>query len=306
MNTVRLDAGFPDNPKVDDLSDGAFRMHVRALCYCAQQLTDGIVSDSRARKLGSARHLTELVESGLWSKRADGAFGVGGYLEQNPTRAQVESKRVATRERMRRLRGGEVWDPDDDPADDGDAVGDGVTTERTERVTNASTASVTSGVTNTASPHTPLLSLGSGSGSSSDPDLPFTLQPKDLKESAREQEARQILEVFEFWQAETGHSKAILDERRKSRIRARLRQGFTVERLKAAIRNRRNKPFLMGENDTGTVYDDLHTLLRDAAQVEKLERLTTPERRPGRRNGPLQADHGATGWEALDPDKAAP
>ena len=92
--------------------------------------------------------------------------------------------------------------------------------------------------------------------------------------------------VFDFWRAETGHERAKLDPKRRRRIAARLREGFTVEELQEAIRNRRNDPFLMGQNDTGRVYDGLETLLRDAAQVERLRDLKTPPRASSRNGAP--------------------
>lgn len=105
--------------------------------------------------------------------------------------------------------------------------------------------------------------------------------------------------VFEAWKQDTGHHRSWLDRKRGNRILARLREGKTKEDLVQAIVNRRNNPFLMGENEHGTVYDALETLLRDAGQVEKLLRLTAPA--PRRTNGhgsrPVQPSHGATGFE---------
>lgn len=86
----------------------------------------------------------------------------------------------------------------------------------------------------------------------------------------------QVVQVFEFWREETSHARAVLDRKRAARIESRLREGFTPERLCAAIANRRNDPFLMGSNDTGRIFDGIETLLRDAAQVERLEKLTAP------------------------------
>lgn len=104
--------------------------------------------------------------------------------------------------------------------------------------------------------------------------------------------------VFEVWKQDTGHHRAVLDRKREARIRARLRDGFTREQLRDAIQHRRNSLHLMGQNETGTVYDGIETLLRDAAQVERLLRLTEPEK-PRRlaRAGPLQPSHGRTGFE---------
>lgn len=126
----------------------------------------------------------------------------------------------------------------------------------------------------------------------------FGETPNEVTERSL-QVPNEVRTVFEAWQAETDSRRSKLDRKRVNRIRARLKEGFTPDDLIAAIRNRRNDPFLMGHNDTGRVYDGLQTLLRDAAQVERLMKLTTPQR-PRSANGhrgPLQPSHGMTGLE---------
>lgn len=108
----------------------------------------------------------------------------------------------------------------------------------------------------------------SSSGSESDPPLAPHGEPKPT--SAAASLGVQSQRVFDFWREDTGHRAAIFDRKRRKRIEARLREGRTEAELKRAIRNRRLNRFLMGENDQGTVYDGIETLLRDAAQVEKL------------------------------------
>lgn len=83
-------------------------------------------------------------------------------------------------------------------------------------------------------------------------------------------------DVFEFWKQARKKPRAKFDRKRRKRIEARLREGFTPEQLKAAISNARNDPFLMGENENCRVYDGIETLLRDAAQVERLLALVRP------------------------------
>lgn len=103
--------------------------------------------------------------------------------------------------------------------------------------------------------------------------------------------------VFECWKQDTGHVRAFFDAKRENRIKARLREGFTREQLRDAITNRHNSRHLMGI-DSGVVYDGIETLLRDAAQVEKLLKLTQPEQaRGGHSRGPVQSSHGRTGTE---------
>jgi hypothetical protein len=82
--------------------------------------------------------------------------------------------------------------------------------------------------------------------------------------------------VFDAWQVATGHPSAILDDKRKRRIKARLHEGFTVDDLILAIAHRHHDPWLMGKGNSPRVFDDLETLLRDAAQVERLRDLERP------------------------------
>ncbi len=80
--------------------------------------------------------------------------------------------------------------------------------------------------------------------------------------------------VFECWKQDTGHLRSKLDAKRESLIKARLRHGFSREQLRDAVVNRHNDPWLMGQNPGGKIYDGIQTLLRDAAQVERLLALS--------------------------------
>jgi hypothetical protein len=126
VSWLRLDDGFAEHPKLMDVSDRAFRLHVAALCFCARNLTDGELVDRSVRMvcaLSSAtkKHVAELVAAGLWVKRADGTFGVKDFLEYNPTAEKVKAERDAARVRMRRVRsversGERSPTPDPDPS----------------------------------------------------------------------------------------------------------------------------------------------------------------------------------------------
>lgn len=95
----------------------------------------------------------------------------------------------------------------------------------------------------------------------------------DGDDSAKEALAAEASRVFEAWRELTGHSKAKFDQKRKARIQARIRDGFTSDQLIQAISNRIHDKWLMGENPGGKVFDGIETLLRDCAQVERLMEL---------------------------------
>jgi hypothetical protein len=88
---LRLDDAFGDHPKIAGLSDRAFRAHVLGLLYCARQVSDGFVPTALAPK---GRTLAELTTAGLWTAVRRG-FTIHDWLDWNPSRAEVDSKRHA-------------------------------------------------------------------------------------------------------------------------------------------------------------------------------------------------------------------
>lgn len=127
--------------------------------------------------------------------------------------------------------------------------------------------------------HTPPTPQGgdpTDSGARSDEDSD---DPDDgLTPRQKAEEAEVVAKIFAFWKQEHGHPRAKLDRKRRNRIKARLREGFTPRELCIAIRAAKKDRFLMGENETGTVYDGIQTLLRDAAKVEDLLELEGTKR----------------------------
>lgn len=102
MPFLNLDDNFADHPKVDALSDGAFRLHVAGLCYASKHKTDGFIPAHRVSRLTRAyrpRHLAELMEARMWLP-ADGGHSIHDYLDWNRSREQIE----ADQERIRKAR----------------------------------------------------------------------------------------------------------------------------------------------------------------------------------------------------------
>lgn len=114
MVWARLDDTFFDHPKVERLSDAAFRAHVGALVYCNRYLTDGAVSAAQVSKLTKPKLRAELIAAGVWEEREDGIV-IHDFLEYNRTAEQVKAERAASAERLRRWR------------EQRNAVGNGVT-----------------------------------------------------------------------------------------------------------------------------------------------------------------------------------
>jgi hypothetical protein len=92
---LNLDDNYPDHPKVDILSDGAFRLHTAALCWCAKNTTDGFVEESRVPRLTRTykpQYLAELVASAMWLRVTKG-YDLHDYLDWNQSKAWWDEKR---------------------------------------------------------------------------------------------------------------------------------------------------------------------------------------------------------------------
>lgn len=94
---MKVDDGFAEHPKVFDLSDRAFRLHVSSLCYSARNLTDGILHENRVQVCcaiarASRKHVQELVDAELWLPFSDG-YQIRDFLEYNPSAAKVKEMR---------------------------------------------------------------------------------------------------------------------------------------------------------------------------------------------------------------------
>ncbi len=112
MVWTKLDDGFPDNPKllraIAKAGDVAGWLWVCGINYCNRHLTDGFIqAEVIPRILVHKRPLdvaAALVASGCWDV-ADGGYQVHDFLDHNPSRADVEASREATRKRVQEYRG---------------------------------------------------------------------------------------------------------------------------------------------------------------------------------------------------------
>ena len=75
MPYLNIDDGMDEHPKVEALSDAAFRMHVSAMLYCARRGTDGAIPGAKARRLSDSASdviAAELVRAGVWHDLGEG------------------------------------------------------------------------------------------------------------------------------------------------------------------------------------------------------------------------------------------
>lgn len=107
------------------------------------------------------------------------------------------------------------------------------------------------------------------------PSLTLTPSGGGLSDSdsspARKPEPKATDPVFEHWVRVMGKDPArtLLNGKRREKLRARRREGYTDEQLCQAVDGCRASAFHMGQNDRHEAYNDLETILRDGASVEK-------------------------------------
>ncbi|MEU3507627.1 hypothetical protein ABZ733_06825 [Streptomyces longwoodensis] len=107
MPWVKLDDRFPSHRKVALLSDRAFRLHVSALCWASENLTEGRILERElavvSRVRGAKAAAKELEDARLWD-RIEGGWSIHDYLEYNPDRARVQADREANAARQKAFR----------------------------------------------------------------------------------------------------------------------------------------------------------------------------------------------------------
>ena len=92
--------------------------------------------------------------------------------------------------------------------------------------------------------------------------------------------------AFAYWQSRLEHPTAKLTQDRRQKLLARFREGFTLAQIKQAIDGCAASAFYRGENERGTVYDDLTLICRSGSKVEQFIELA-------------RTNHG--GWRRRDP-----
>ena len=106
MTWAKLDDGFPEHPRIASLTDKAFRLHVSSICLAARKLSDGHISVIDGKVLraltgAQAKHVTELLDCGVWQENGDG-WVIRDYLDYNPPADYVKERRRKDAERKKR------------------------------------------------------------------------------------------------------------------------------------------------------------------------------------------------------------
>lgn len=99
---IRVHDGMPDHPKVDALSDRAFRVLVETWCWCSRHLTDGRVPRNAWDRRATPKVRRELVAAGLVEDLGPDGVAMHDYLVHQRSRAEVEVKTTERRDAARR------------------------------------------------------------------------------------------------------------------------------------------------------------------------------------------------------------
>lgn len=111
-------------------------------------------------------------------------------------------------------------------------------------------------------------------------------EPPNGGMSSKPDRSGEISEIHDHWKEVMGVPLGRLTADKRTKIGARLREGFTVDQCKQAIDGCRSNPRNMGENDTGKLYNSVDLIFRSGG---KLEQFIGYLRKPKLEDG-IQAD----------------
>jgi hypothetical protein len=78
-------------------------------------------------------------------------------------------------------------------------------------------------------------------------------------------DAAAVRDLFAYWQERCDHQQAKFTRDRRSKVEARMREGYTVEEIRAAIDGAAASPFV---NPEGKKFDDLELICRNGSKLE--------------------------------------
>lgn len=93
---ITLHDGMPEHPKVDPLSDAAFRLVVDLWCWCSRNRTDGRVKIATWNKRGTPKARREIIDAGL-AEMHDDHVDMHDYLEHQRSAAEIDELREKRR-----------------------------------------------------------------------------------------------------------------------------------------------------------------------------------------------------------------
>ena len=118
MTWLKLNDGLYADPKIVEVGYQGGWLHVCALSYCSQHMTDGVFPKAIVPRLSDAPRAKELaralVEVGLWAD-VGAHYEIVGYLDEQRSAEQIEAERAKERAKKARARKGRANVPEGIP-----------------------------------------------------------------------------------------------------------------------------------------------------------------------------------------------
>jgi len=86
---IKVHDGIYEHPKVEELSDKAFRHLITLWCFCSRNYTDGKVPERTWKRITTSATSRELISNRL-AEAAEGGYEMHDYLEHQRSRAEIE------------------------------------------------------------------------------------------------------------------------------------------------------------------------------------------------------------------------
>lgn len=90
---ITVHDGMPEHPKIEGLSDGAFRTLVEAWCWCSRNQTDGHIPEASWKKRGTPANRKELLSGGMVETTPTGVYMHDYTLHQRTADEIAEQRR---------------------------------------------------------------------------------------------------------------------------------------------------------------------------------------------------------------------
>lgn len=93
---IRVHENMPEHPKIEPLSDKAFRLLVETWCWSKRAKTDGHVAASVWKKRGNPKTRAELISAGLVDDDLTGGVIVHDYDDWQMTKDEIDGQVAAS------------------------------------------------------------------------------------------------------------------------------------------------------------------------------------------------------------------
>jgi len=255
VSWAKLDDRYDDNRKIKRAwkrNPRAVGIHAMAITYSSRHNTDGRIDidwleDRLPKQSDRDKTIAVLVDTGLFDVIDEETWQVHDYLVYNASKEGREEQSHAAREAAR-VRWAKAEEAKRIAAEEAQRNAEA----DAERIADCNADRIPG----------PYEEQQTALSDTSDLDAARAR----LKTSTEQQ-------VFDAWIEATGKTgKTVLSEKRRRLIRNALKLYSTADVLDA-VQGWRKSSHHCGENPSGTVYNDLELLLRDAAHIEKFRDL---------------------------------